>query len=157
MQKLMFIISKYKINLILLLCPVFFGLTFVLTGSLKLIYSESFVDAVTKLHGIPYKEVVTLYLPTLEICLGISILIKIQYSMLCGLIFNSIFLYVIIFNYLTGNIGVDCGCFGDILNSQIGNAAILRQLTFVVVNMLYVAIVDFRQQTKYLNQFINKK
>lgn len=127
---------------IYIICPIFFGVIFTLTGSVKYVYSEMFIDAVIKLQGIPFKDMVILFLPPLEICIGISMLVKIRFAMVFGLALNSIFLYIILYNYLDGNLGVDCGCFGDLLKSQIGIISIIRQTILLCVNGLYVFSID---------------
>lgn len=106
------------------------GILLLFAGIMKLLDVESFVLALDSLNGIPQISIpfIAALLPPIEIVVALYLFWNVIGGAIGALLLNVCFLIIIGYNYLTGFTGIDCGCFGDLITSEVSLSAIVRQV-----------------------------
>lgn len=141
MKKILYSTVYYTISIIL-----------IVSGMSKIISPES-LPSILNLTGIlpePLIVIVSILLPVVEILLGVLLAVKVQIRIVvaaAGFLFLS-FLLFSIYGTIAG-LNSDCGCFGDLVKSDIGWGLVVRNsIFFILVLLLYFNTAGQNVQAK---------
>lgn len=124
----------------------------IFSGMSKIIAPEPLTNILNILDILPEPVIIlfSILLPIFEILLGILIIANVQKRITiaaAGLLFLA-FLLFSVYGTISG-LNSDCGCFGDIVTSDIGWGMVVRNsIFFILVLVLYFNTAEQNVQTK---------
>lgn len=128
---------KYRFDLLLVFTfRIFIGIIFCISGSIKLLTLREFVQKVYEFNIIPNKFVTefAIMLPIIEYILGVLLILGLFIKKACaGLIFLLIIFIIAIGTNLWQNNLIECGCFGSILQGNIGWPLLFRDILLITI------------------------
>lgn len=118
------------------------GLIFILSGTLKFLDLHNFLSSLKNFNLINESLIytVTLLIPLIEIIFGLLLCLKIKpilLTQLSGLLLV-LFTAVIVSKIIEGE-KINCGCFGNLTESTIDYTTVLRNITFIIINVVLTA------------------
>jgi uncharacterized membrane protein YphA (DoxX/SURF4 family) len=117
-----------------------FGSTYVFAGLSKALHFNEFCSTIFTFHLVPESFItsIAVIIVTVEIVFGIGLFFQIKphicARVLCVL---TIFFTVVIILAMVENIQTDCGCFGGLIESEIGWRSLVRNL-ILIVGLLWI-------------------